>query len=51
MPLLQRRQPRRRGEARVSSLSPAPLASLLLVPYALWLAFATALTRAIWARN
>ena len=27
------------------------LASLLLVPYALWLAFATALTWAIWARN
>ena len=27
------------------------LASLLLVPYALWVAFATALTWAIWARN
>jgi len=27
------------------------LAALLLVPYALWLAFATALTWAIWARN
>ena len=27
------------------------LASLLLVPYAIWLAFATALTWAIWARN
>jgi translocator protein len=27
------------------------LAGLLLVPYALWLAFATALTWAIWARN
>jgi benzodiazapine receptor len=27
------------------------LASLLLLPYALWLAFATALTWAIWARN
>jgi translocator protein len=27
------------------------LAGLLLVPYALWIAFATALTWAIWARN
>jgi translocator protein len=27
------------------------LASLLLLPYALWVAFATALTWAIWARN
>ena len=27
------------------------LASLLLVPYALWVAFATALTWAIWTRN
>jgi translocator protein len=27
------------------------LAALLLLPYALWLAFATALTWAIWARN
>jgi tryptophan-rich sensory protein len=27
------------------------LAALLLAPYALWLAFATALTWAIWARN
>ncbi|MFL5860334.1 MAG: TspO/MBR family protein, partial [Solirubrobacteraceae bacterium] len=27
------------------------LAALLLVPYALWVAFATALTWAIWARN
>jgi benzodiazapine receptor len=27
------------------------LAGLLLVPYALWVAFATALTWAIWARN
>ena len=27
------------------------LASLLLVPYAVWIAFATALTWAIWARN
>jgi translocator protein len=27
------------------------LAALLLVPYALWLVFATALTWAIWARN
>lgn len=27
------------------------LASLLLVPYALWIAFASALTWAIWARN
>ncbi len=27
------------------------LAALLLVPYALWIAFATALTWAIWARN
>ena len=27
------------------------LASLLLVPYALWVAFASALTWAIWARN
>ena len=27
------------------------LAALLLVPYALWLAFATALTWTIWARN
>jgi tryptophan-rich sensory protein len=27
------------------------LASLLLLPYALWIAFATGLTWAIWARN
>ena len=27
------------------------LAALLLVPYALWVAFATALTWTIWARN
>jgi translocator protein len=27
------------------------LAALLLVPYAIWIAFATALTWAIWARN
>ena len=27
------------------------LAAVLLVPYALWVAFATALTWAIWARN
>lgn len=35
----------------VRAWSMSRLASLLLVPYALWLAFATALTWAIWARN
>jgi tryptophan-rich sensory protein len=35
----------------VRAWSVSRLAGLLLVPYALWLAFATALTWAIWARN
>ena len=35
----------------VRAWSVSRLAGLLLVPYALWIAFATALTWAIWARN
>ncbi|HEU4974310.1 MAG TPA: TspO/MBR family protein [Baekduia sp.] len=35
----------------VRTRSVSRLASLLLVPYALWVAFASALTWAIWARN
>lgn len=35
----------------VRAWSVSRLASLLLVPYALWVAFASALTWAIWARN
>ena len=35
----------------VRAWSVSRLAGLLLVPYAFWIAFATALTWAIWARN